>query len=230
MSRARLALLALAGVALYIVAEQANAVTLYPDGSAELPMDDTADPSVAVDAAGAYYGDDSTVNASALGAADPVAAFLYMLRSCEHNALDVASGRCYQVHYGGGTFSNLSDHPFATGEWTGQTLPPAMCVAAGIASGNCKSTAAGAYQMTYPTWKRMQDRFGLTDFSPASQDIAAQGLLDEVGAVSAIQSGDVAGAIKDAGRLWASLPGARGGQNQRSMDFALNAYNTGATA
>ena len=225
----RLAFLGIAAAALYFLQDAfAAAAYVYPDGSSEVPVDGSTDPTVTYDTTDGQDGTD--VNDNAAQAPDPVSAFLYMLRCCEHNALDVASGRCYNVVFGGGTFSDMSDHPYETGEWKGKTLPPATCVAAGIPSGICKSTAAGAYQITYPTWRDLKARLGLTDFSQASQDAAAAELLRQTGAIDALSSGDVAGAIADAGKKWASLPGAIGGQGQRTLAFALNAYNTAATA
>lgn len=201
----------------------ANAITYYPDGSAEIPVGDDSDPSV--DYGGdAGPGDDEDV--PNIDASDPdwiTQAFLYMLRSCEHTAADVLSGDCYQTFYGGSRFSDMSNHPVLTGEKVGVPLPPQTCIAAGIASGNCVSTAAGAYQITVPTWKGVNA--GLPDFDIASQDQAAVRLLQKCGALPALLSGDFPGAVAKAAKLWASLPGSTAQQGGRSFDFATAKYN-----
>lgn len=149
-------------------------------------------------------------------------AFLYMLRSAEHKFPDdvVDSDNSYQVFFGGSYFHNISDHPVLTGEKRGVPLSDSICQKAGYRSG-CVSTAAGAYQITKPTWQGLRSiPPRLPDFSPASQDEAARRLLDQIGALPYIERGDFATAIRVAGQRWASLPGARGGQKQRSPAFA----------
>lgn len=227
-----LALAAAAGVALYLYSSSANAgdaITIYPDGSAELPP---ADSPPVDDQAAAEIAAGDTWDAAPpdMNAPDPIASFLFMIRSSEHNALDVASGACYSVFYGGSRFNDLSDHPVLTGEKVGVRLPPAMCIAAGIASGNCVSTAAGAYQMTVPTWKRAKAALGLTDFSPASQDAAAAWLLDQARVTPFIASGDIAAAVRKASSTWASLPGSTAQQGGRSIAFAIDRFNAGQAA
>lgn len=149
-------------------------------------------------------------------------AFLYMLRSAEHKFPDdvVESDNSYQVFFGGSYFSDISDHPVLTGEKVGVRLPDSMCIKAGYKPG-CVSTAAGAYQLTKPTWQGLRNiPPRLPDFSPVSQDEAARRLLAQIGALPYIERGDFATAIRIAGQRWASLPGARGGQKQRSPAFA----------
>ena len=148
-------------------------------------------------------------------------AFLYMLRSAEHRFPDdVENDNAYQVFFGGSYFNNISDHPVLTGEKRGVPLPDGVCQRAGYKSG-CVSTAAGAYQLTKPTWQGLRSiPPRLPDFSPSSQDEAARRLLDQIGALPYIERGDFATAIRIAGQRWASLPGARGGQKQRSPAFA----------
>src|SRR4029079_18032995 len=82
--RAALAVAGIAGLA-YLLTSRADAVTVYPDGSAAIPLD-------AGDALNMPPGDDwapgddySTSEPVMTPEADPVASFLYMLRSCEHN-------------------------------------------------------------------------------------------------------------------------------------------------
>jgi lysozyme len=157
-------------------------------------------------------------------------AFLFMIRSAEHLRGDALSGAAYQTFYGGARFSNLNDHPVLTGERVGVPLSDSMCRNAGLGPG-CVSTAAGAYQIIRPTWSRVRQAGAwgayLPDFSPASQDEAARRLLIECGALPLIDAGDIVGAVKRAGRLWASLPGSSAKQNPKTIDQALALYSEG---
>lgn len=159
-------------------------------------------------------------------------AALYMIRSCEHTAASVSSGDDYQTFYGGSLFWDLSDHPTNTGEMPGVPLSAQMCINAGFSDGVCVSTAAGAYQITRPTWNEIRDYGGthLPDFTPESQDVAALRLLSKIGALPLIDAGNIQAALPKIGTRWASIPGAIGKQGQRSMDFALSKFNEGLTA
>lgn len=163
---------------------------------------------------------------------NPIAAFLYMIRSAEHRASDVRSGTDYGTFFGGARFTNFADHPVNTGELKGVPLKPEWCRAAGFASGQCVSTAAGAYQFTRPTWNELRaaGRWGprLPDFSPRSQDEAAVRLLGRLGVPALLAAGDLPGAIAAAAPRWASLPGSTSGQPQKSMAFAIAKFNEGA--
>jgi lysozyme len=139
-------------------------------------------------------------------------AFLAMLRRAE--------GGDYDILYGGARWNGpLTDHPRALG-WKGVRLPDQYCRNAGL-NPPCYSTAAGAYQITYPTWKSIRQRLGLPDFSPASQDAAAIELLREIGALPLIQQGKITEAIRVASSQWASLPFSTAGQPKRSLDDVL---------
>ena len=143
-----------------------------------------------------------------------------MIRACEHKAADVASGADYNTFFGGQTFSNMSDHPVLTGELRGVPLDSLGPRYAGKVS-----TAAGAYQITVPTWKdvRQAGAWGpyLVDFSNTSQDEAARRILIQCKALPYIEAGNVQGAVNQASSRWASLPGSQAGQGGRTMDFAL---------
>jgi muramidase (phage lysozyme) len=86
-----------------------------------------------------------------------------------------------------------------------------------------KVTAAGMYQITRPTWREMGARMGLTDFSPATQDLAAVEILRTIGADADILRGDLAAALDKASRRWSSLPRGAGLAGryppQPSVDF-----------
>ena len=160
-----------------------------------------------------------------------VAAFLYMIRCCEHvYPRDVEDGACYSIFYGGTFFDSIDDHPVITHEKRGVVLPDAVCAASGLGPG-CVSTAAGAYQIIKPTWQRVREIAPrLPDFSPESQDAAAVRLLAECGALPLIQVGDLTGAIAKAAPVWASLPGSRAKQNPKKLQFALDRFSEAVTA
>ena len=143
-----------------------------------------------------------------------VRAFLETIKQCEGTANAPDPYRvCYAYRH---TVQDLADHPAVTGEWRGETLSASMCAAAGYGPG-CVSTAAGAYQLIKPTWLKLRNKLGLTDFSPASQDAAAVQLLRDIGAYARLSVGDLAGAVRKASSQWASLPGSTAGQGGKSM-------------
>jgi muramidase (phage lysozyme) len=160
-------------------------------------------------------------------------AFLFLIRNAEHTRADALTGAAYQTFYGGARFNDLSDHPVLTGELRGVPLPDAVCRRAGFSPG-CVSTAAGAYQIIAPTWRRVREAgdWGsrLLDFGPDSQDEAARRLLLERGALPYIEAGDIQGAITRAAREWASLPGNNAGQRQLTMADALTLFDDGLRA
>lgn len=159
-----------------------------------------------------------------------VRAFLDVIKRCEGTA---GQGDPYRVCYAyRHVVQDLRDHPAVTGEWRGETLTDAQCAGVGLGSG-CVSTAAGAYQITRPTWVRLKAKLGLSDFGPVSQDLAAVQLLRDCGAYTALMAGDLDGAVSRARRTWASLPGANyAGQGMRSMGQVVAWFNAagGATA
>ena len=169
---------------------------------------------------------DGFVTGDVLGADldSQINAFLYMIRNAEHVPAAVRTGRDYGTFYGGASFSDFSDHPVLTGEKRGVPLPDEMCRAAGFGPG-CVSTAAGAYQIIVPTWKRVRaaGSWGprLNDFSIQSQDEAARRLLIESGALRQLTAGNIPAAIEKASRIWASLPGSTAQQNPKPMGTVL---------
>jgi muramidase (phage lysozyme) len=110
--------------------------------------------------------------------------------------------RGYDVIVGGSTFDSFHAHPRKLVD-----LPRLRI----------KSTAAGRYQLIWPTWKALRDRLKLPDFGPASQDAAAIELLRECGALPLIERGEFARAVQAARKIWASLPGAGYGQRENSL-------------
>jgi len=86
------------------------------------------------------------------------------------------------------------------------------------------STAAGRYQILYRYWLIYQQRLGLPDFSPVSQDKYALQQFRERRALPLIDAGNLAGAVAAISSIWASLPGSPYGQHTQSMADIQSAY------
>lgn len=121
----------------------------------------------------------------------------------------------YNILVGGSTFSSYAAHPRQR-VW--------------IASINDYSTAAGRYQIIWPTWVGLKTKLGLPDFSPASQDAAAAELIRQRGALSDVYAGNIASAIAKCSKEWASLPGAGYGQHENTLNALLAAYQNAGGA
>lgn len=74
------------------------------------------------------------------------------------------------------------------------------------------STAAGAYQIIYPTWIGLVRQYGFVDFSPINQDRAAVALISEKHALDDVVAGNARQAAHLCRDIWASLPDATAGQ------------------
>lgn len=137
-----------------------------------------------------------------------IAAFLMMIRVGE----GTPDPDGYRRIVGGSMFTSFADHPrihksgvFANGKaWS--------------------SDAAGAYQFLSTTWDMCRAALNLPDFSPASQDLAAQYLIQKHGALGDVQAGRVDAAISKCNREWASLPGSPYGQPTRTLAQAESTY------
>ena len=128
-----------------------------------------------------------------------VQAFLALVRVGEGTS-DAAG---YSRLFGGAQFASFAKHP-------GVKVP----------FGSSYSTAAGAYQILASTWAEISAQYALPDFSPASQDIAAVGLIKRRGALGDVLAGRMATAIQKCNREWASLPGSPYGQPTLTMERA----------
>ncbi|WP_257230219.1 glycoside hydrolase family 104 protein [Acinetobacter sp. YH12039] len=80
------------------------------------------------------------------------------------------------------------------------------------------TTAAGRYQFLKGTWDGLARQYGLKDFSPQNQDIAALALLAQNGALPYVLKGDYQTAINKSGGTWASLPSSQYKQGKRSWN------------
>lgn len=102
------------------------------------------------------------------------------------------TGDAYTMLYGGGHFASYDQHPkqFFT-----------------LKDGR-RTSAAGAYQITWTTWQWVSALGNLQDFSPHSQDIAALMLIKRRGALADVLAGNFDRAIAKCRQEWTSLPGA----------------------
>lgn len=69
-----------------------------------------------------------------------------------------------------------------------------------------KTTAAGMYQITRPTWEHHGGKLGLTDFSPHTQDLIAVEILRSLGVIEAVKAGRIAAVMPKVACTWAALP------------------------
>lgn len=130
-------------------------------------------------------------------------AFLWMIRCCEGTAgLDG-----YRTLYGGKLFDSYADHPNIA-----------------VTAGGYTSTAAGAYQILYRTWRDFIAAKGPHDFSPDSQDLCARWLIGRRGATADVEAGRLEEAIAKCNKEWASLPGSPYGQPVRDMAYCREKY------
>lgn len=132
-----------------------------------------------------------------------VQAMLRVIRTGEGTA--DAGG--YSRLFGGGTFTDFSDHPRQK-----------------ITRWGITSTAAGAYQFLASSWDETKRVMGLPDFSPKSQDLAAVGRLAARNALDDVVAGRFTTAIKKINKEWASLPGSPYGQRTLQFGAALAIY------
>jgi muramidase (phage lysozyme) len=133
-----------------------------------------------------------------------VAAFLKLIRYAEHKSDD---DRVYFLLYGGQqTFVDTTKHPNKAITAWGRT-----------------STAAGAYQILYSTWKEAKDKGVVIDFSKAAQDTLATSKLRSRGAYPYIVKGDIEHAVARLRNEWTSMPGAA--QSDLSMATARKQFD-----
>lgn len=110
-------------------------------------------------------------------------------------------------------FKDYQTHPFAAGR-------PAKVVN----SKGLKSTASGRYQELLGNWTHYQALLQLKDFGPVSQDLIAIQQLRETPALKLIEQGKITEAVAACRHLWASLPGAGYGQQERTIADFIQVY------
>jgi muramidase (phage lysozyme) len=136
-----------------------------------------------------------------------VQAMLRVIRRGEGTADELG----YRRMFGGELFDGYAKHPNVriTKTYGGKKLT---------------STAAGAYQFLNSTWEETARIMGLTDFSPAAQDLGAVGRLAARGALDDVKAGRFEVAIKKIAKEWASMPFSPYGQPVISMATAATIY------
>lgn len=156
----------------------------------------------------ATYDEVSIVNAD-----QNVSAFLAMIRAAE----GTAGPDGYQALFGyrpgnGKLFYSFEDHPRQVFSFT-QTNGKVN-----------RTSAAGAYQITAPTWDSYKQAAGVSDFTPESQDTFAVYLIERKSALEDVQAGRFDLAVSKVAAVWASLPGSPYPQHTRSQDFVRQAF------
>jgi lysozyme len=136
-------------------------------------------------------------------------AFLHTIRACE--GTDGPDG--YHTQFGFRRFESFDGHPrtaFPYRDLNGEML---------------YTSAAGAYQITWPTWVgAIQPVLHLLDFTPESQDRAALFLINRAGALPDIWAGNLRPALDKCSGRWASLPGSKYAQPKRTYQFCTLAF------
>lgn len=115
-----------------------------------------------------------------------VVAFLRAIRAGESSQGPDA----YSMLVYGGSFSDFSTHPKVFKPIPGSTL---------------KTSAAGAYQITYTTWLWLKVLANVNDFTPASQDKMAVAYLRKLGALQDLLDGNYAAAIDKCRDVWEAI-------------------------
>jgi muramidase (phage lysozyme) len=142
-----------------------------------------------------------------------VRAFMRMIRHSE--GTEAEDG--YELLFGSTrtnrlTFNDFSTHPNRRKPYVNK------------AGKNIVSTAAGAYQILYGTWKGLTIKLGVNDFSPETQDLMCVALLSGANCLQRIMDGDFAYGVEKARAIWASLPGAGADQPEHTMDQVVAWY------
>lgn len=128
----------------------------------------------------------------------------------------------YRVCYGfSHVIGSLDTHPAMNPAENWHGIPITSGKYAGL-----MSTAAGAYQITKPTFLMLSAALHTHDFQPGTQDAMALELCRRAGALPAIDSGDLPTAFRLLAPTWASLPGSTAGQGGRSAEVLIAAYRS----
>ena len=162
---------------------------------------------------------------------DNKAAFLWMIRVCE----GTSGPNGYKTMFTGATFDPASSTVVATNQYVkkfeGQTNNaynwadhPNLPISASVSGSGLTSTAAGAYQFLYSTWKECQKALNLPDFTELSQDTACLYLLKRRKALDDVESGNFTSAIAKCNLEWASLPGSPYNQHPKDIGTAQAYY------
>jgi len=141
----------------------------------------------------------TTLNYASLLSSDNVRAWLRVIREGESNQEDDGLQSAYRAMY------HPTQRRFYAGNLRGAGHPQAF-EPLPDGSGR-KSSAFGAYQFVWTTWKAINTKYGLPDdISPYSQDCHAVALIYDVGALDDVIDGRFDEALRKCGSQWASLP------------------------
>lgn len=150
------------------------------------------------------------------------AAFLQMIIHAEGTDVDPTGASPYAVCYGySHVIQNFADHPAITGEWPGISIANL-----GSQYAHSISTAAGAFQLTRPTWKECKAVLNLKTFNREAQEDAALWLIKEKHALELVNRGALKEAIEACSEIWASLPGSVAGQPVRAIAMLTNSFTS----
>lgn len=130
-------------------------------------------------------------------------AFLRMIRIGEGTIQEDG----YRTMFTGVKFTDFSKHPNIRHEANGVV-----------------STAAGAYQFLYGTWRNLQRRYSFPDFSPSNQDLGCIALIAGRKALDVVMQGKISEAIHLCRIEWASLPGSPHGQPTANKKMIMEKY------
>jgi muramidase (phage lysozyme) len=126
--------------------------------------------------------------------------FLNLISQAEGTSNYANNG--YNTLFGGGQFSDYSDHPRQYFEHNGT-----------------RTSAAGRYQITAGSWDDAVKALGPMDFSPANQDKVALWLAQRAGQGDNIRNGNITGAANGLGQVWTGL-NSSAGQNALAGYYA----------
>lgn len=130
-------------------------------------------------------------------------AFLRMIRIGEGTIQEDG----YRTMFTGAKFTDFSKHPNTKHEANGVV-----------------STAAGAYQFLYGTWRNLQRRYSFSDFSQSNQDLGCIALIAGRKALDAVMQDKISEAIHLCRIEWASLPGSPHGQPTANKKMIMEKY------
>lgn len=87
------------------------------------------------------------------------------------------------------------------------------------------STAAGRLQINLPTYlDNKRQMLGVIGFDPATQNDIGINIIRRLGALDDVRNGAIADAMFKCRNTWASLPGGRSHQPERSVQYFLDHY------
>lgn len=141
------------------------------------------------------------------------AAFLAALRYAEGTTGEEGYRALFGWRRGNGkVFNDFSSHPKLFFPYTD------------LSGKKIRTSAAGAYQITYTTFSELVRKYGFAGFTPDIQDDMALTLINEKGALADVEAGRFALAVRKVRKVWASLPDSNVNQPTRTYAQVENAY------